>query len=149
MASYSQGVVMLGGARGTDFRALVDTIQRRFVGPDCYWRDPAEHAVPRCRRYFGNAWFVPFPPTVVRGTPALGVRGAGLTRAQVIRYDDGTLVALREVAELELYVRQNSSHDIQRRREVRMALRALDGLVVTWPYEYNQVRRPPSAGPAR
>lgn len=48
-------------------------------------------------------------------------------------------MALREVAELEMYVRQNSSHDIRRRREVRMALRALDGLVVAWPYEYMQV----------
>ena len=58
---------------------------------------------------------------------------------KVIRYDDGPLVALGELAELELYVKQNSSHDIQRRREIRMALRALDGLVVNWPYEHVQV----------
>ena len=56
-----------------------------------------------------------------------------------MRYDDGPLVAISEAADLELYVKQNSSHDIQRRREVRMALRAMDGLVVAWPYEYIQV----------
>lgn len=58
---------------------------------------------------------------------------------QVLRYDDGPMVALREVSELELYVKQNSSHDIQRKREIRIALRALDGKVVAWPYEYVQV----------
>ena len=73
MASYSQGVVMLAGARAPEFRALVDTIQRHFVGPDCYWRDPAADAAPRCRRHFGNAWFVPFPPSVVRISCAISV----------------------------------------------------------------------------
>lgn len=48
---------------------------------------------------------------------------------------------ISEIADLELYVKQNSSHDVQRRREVRLALRALDGLVVHWPYEYTQASR--------
>ncbi len=49
------------------------------------------------------------------------------------------MAILNEMSDLELYVRQNSSHDIRRRREVRLALRALDGQVVAWPYEYVQV----------
>ena len=57
-----------------------------------------------------------------------------------MKYDDGPMVVLATIGELELYVRQNSSHDIKRRREVRMALRALDGQVVLWPYEHIQVR---------
>lgn len=60
---------------------------------------------------------------------------------QVIRYDDGPLVALQEVAELQQYVQQNSSADISRRREIRMALRSLDGHSVYWPYRHIEVRR--------
>ena len=57
-----------------------------------------------------------------------------------MRYDDGPLAVLHEVADFELYLSQNSSEDIKRRREVRMALRALDGKVVNWPYDHIQVR---------
>lgn len=66
MASYTQGVVMLSGAGSARFRELLETIQRHFIGPDCYWKDPSEPEIPGCKRFFGNAWFVPFPPTVVR-----------------------------------------------------------------------------------
>lgn len=52
------------------FQYLQETIQRHYVGPDCYWKNPAEREVPGCKRYFGNAWFVPFPPTVVSLTTA-------------------------------------------------------------------------------
>lgn len=55
--------------------------------------------------------------------------------AQVVRYDDGRYEVLQEVRHLEEYIAQNSSRDIQRRREVRMALRALEGQRVVWPYE--------------
>ena len=65
MASYTHGVVMLSGAKAEYFEQLLETIQRHYVGPDCYWKSPNEPAVPLCRRYFGNAWFIPFPPTVV------------------------------------------------------------------------------------
>ncbi|KIP11367.1 hypothetical protein PHLGIDRAFT_99506 [Phlebiopsis gigantea 11061_1 CR5-6] len=119
-ACYTQGVVMTSGTGSAHLCHLLDTIQRHYVGPDCYWKNQIEQTSPHCRRFFGNAWLIPFPPTVV------------------IRYDDGPLVTLSEPAELELYVKQNSSHDIQRRREIRMALRALDGLVVNWPYEHVQ-----------
>lgn len=65
MASYTQGVVMLSGTGSARFRELLETIQRHFTGPDCYWEDPSQRSVPRCRAHFGNAWYIPFPPTVV------------------------------------------------------------------------------------
>lgn len=37
---------------------------------------------------------------------------------------------------MEEYVRQNTSPDISRKREIRLALRALDGRIVTWPYDH-------------
>jgi len=37
---------------------------------------------------------------------------------------------------MEEYVRQNTSPDILRKREIRLALRALDGKIVTWPYDH-------------
>ena len=40
--------------------------------------------------------------------------------------------------DLEAYVRQNSSEDIMRKRQLRMALRALEGQFVRWPYDYVQ-----------
>ncbi|KAI0094840.1 hypothetical protein BDY19DRAFT_879427 [Irpex rosettiformis] len=115
---YMKGVALVYGSNATWFQFLQETIQRHYVGPDCYWKDPSRNEVPGCRRFFGNAWYIPFPPTVA------------------IRYDDGPLAVISEIADLELYVRQNSSHDIRRRREVRLALRALDGQVVHWPYEH-------------
>lgn len=55
---------------------------------------------------------------------------------QVIQYDDGPCAVLREASDLEAYIAQNSSPDIQRRRQVRMSLRALEGQTVHWPYEH-------------
>lgn len=59
---------------------------------------------------------------------------------QVIQYDDGPELVLSEVRELERYLQQNSSEDIMRKRQIRMALRALDGEYVRWPYDHVQVR---------
>jgi hypothetical protein len=58
---------------------------------------------------------------------------------QVIRYDDGPLVTLKDLPDLELYVKQNSDTEVQRRREIRVALRALDGQKVYWPYRHVDV----------
>ena len=58
---------------------------------------------------------------------------------QVIRYDDGPLVTLKDPSDLELYVKQNSDTEVQRRREIRTALRALDGQKVYWPYRHVDV----------
>lgn len=56
-----------------------------------------------------------------------------------MRYDNGKLVVLRNLRKLEEYVAQNSSRQIQRKREVRMALRALEGQTVRWPYNHISV----------
>ena len=64
---------------------------------------------------------------------------AFITRVQVIRYDDGPELVLSEVRDLEHYLHQNSSEDIMRKRQVRMALRALDGQIVRWSYDHVQV----------
>lgn len=55
---------------------------------------------------------------------------------QVLRYDDGPMAVLNNLSDLEQYVVQNSDSEIQRRREIRIALRALDGQRVHWPYRY-------------
>jgi hypothetical protein len=54
----------------------------------------------------------------------------------VIRFDDGNIATLKEVAQMEEYVRQNTTPDVSRKREIRLTLRALDGKIVTWPYDH-------------
>ncbi|KII93751.1 hypothetical protein PLICRDRAFT_101645 [Plicaturopsis crispa FD-325 SS-3] len=116
--AYSKAVALVAGPDFAWFKYLEDEIQKRLVGPDCYWRNPHELSVPGCTKYFGNAWWIPFPPTLV------------------LRYDDGPLAVINEVADLETYIAQNTSPDIQRRREIRLSLRALDGKTVLWPYDH-------------
>lgn len=60
---------------------------------------------------------------------------------KVIRYDDGPLAVLRDTSELQEYIAQNTSRDIQQRRQVRISLRALEGQRVVWPYEHITVGR--------
>jgi hypothetical protein len=43
------------------------------------------------------------------------------------------------MSDLELYIRQNARPDVQRKRQIRMALRALDGQRITWPYDHIEV----------
>ena len=43
------------------------------------------------------------------------------------------------MSDLELYITQNTGPDVQRKRQIRMALRALDGQKITWPYDHIQV----------
>ncbi|KAI0651926.1 hypothetical protein C8Q79DRAFT_997151 [Trametes meyenii] len=115
--AYAKAVALVSGPDYEWFRYLEETIQKHFVGPDSYWK-PHGMKPPNCTRFFGNAWWIPFPPTLV------------------IRYDDGPELVLNEVRDLEQYVQQNSSEDILRKRQLRMALRALDGQIVRWPYDH-------------
>ncbi|KAI0308006.1 hypothetical protein B0F90DRAFT_1621291 [Multifurca ochricompacta] len=112
---YDEALKFLHGANSARLLHLVEQIQKKFVGPDCYWRSSSEFS-PGSSRFFGNAWWLPFPPTLV------------------IRYDDGPLITLKDLSDFEEYVRQNSEPEIQRRREIRIALRALDGQKIYWPY---------------
>jgi hypothetical protein len=59
--------------------------------------------------------------------------------SQVLRYDDGPLTVLSDLSDLEQYVVQNSEAEIQRRRDIRVALRALDGQKIYWPYRHVNV----------
>ena len=116
---------------------MEDMIQMHFVGPDCYWKP--DGAIPRgCTRFFGNAWWIPFPPTLV-GTHSFVTRHQRLTILQVLQYDNGPQVVLSEVKQLERYIHQNTSEEIMRKRQLRLALRSLEGQVVRWPYDHVQV----------
>ncbi|KAJ7225550.1 hypothetical protein GGX14DRAFT_421095 [Mycena pura] len=115
--NYHKAVALITGPDYEWFKYLEREIQENFVGPDCYWRGtdvPDGVTSP-----FGNAWWIPFPPTLV------------------IRYDDGPLAVLGDVADLEAYIKQNSSKQVQRKRELRLALRALEGQIVVWSYTHN------------
>ncbi|PBK70305.1 hypothetical protein ARMSODRAFT_885031 [Armillaria solidipes] len=117
---YNKASALLSGPDYEWFRKLESQIQKHFIGPDCYWKSPSETKpeLVGCANFFGNAWWIPFPPTLV------------------LRYDSGSYAVLQEVADLEAYISQNSSHSIRRRRHIRLSLRALDGQVVKWPYEH-------------
>ncbi|KAJ7706220.1 hypothetical protein B0H17DRAFT_919193 [Mycena rosella] len=114
--SYHQGVALITGPDYEWFKHLEEEIQQHFVGPDCYWR--ASDLPQGVTSPFGNAWWIPFPPTLI------------------IRYDDGPSTVIQDVSDLEAYIRQNSSRQVQRKRELRMALRALEGQIVVWPYKH-------------
>jgi hypothetical protein len=58
----------------------------------------------------------------------------------VLRYDDGSLAILQDANQLEEYVIQNSSQEIRRKRQIRLALRSLEGKTVQWPYQHVTVR---------
>jgi len=131
---FGRAVSLVYGPDYSWFRSLEETIQKEFIGPDCFWKDPSVSHVPGYSRFFGNAWWIPFPPSLV-----CAVCSSPQTYthwSQVVRYDDGSVATLREIAQMEEYVRQNTSPDISRRREIRLTLRALDGKIVTWPYDH-------------
>lgn len=46
---------------------------------------------------------------------------------------------LRTVTELDSYIKLNDDPAVQKKRQIRMALRALDGQTVYWPYNYTKV----------
>ena len=43
--------------------------------------------------------------------------------------------------QFDTYVELNKSKDIERKRQLRIALRALDGQIVRWHHEYREVSR--------
>ncbi|THH11204.1 hypothetical protein EW145_g801 [Phellinidium pouzarii] len=98
-------------------RCFQERIQQEFVGPDMHWIGP-EGRSGSVNSRFGTAWWIPFPPTLV------------------MRYDDGVSTVLNRAEQFRAYVNSNMDKDIQRKRYIRLALRALDGQIVDWPYEY-------------
>ncbi|KAG6911998.1 hypothetical protein DXG01_000246 [Tephrocybe rancida] len=134
--SYKKAAALTSGIDRNWHRHLEQEIQHNFIGPDCYWKDPLSPGIPDCKNYFGNAWWIPFPPTLVTEIVPLCTPTTKTSTKKVLRYDDGPLAVLADFTTLETYISQNSSPAIRRRRLVRLSLRAIEGRVVSWPYEH-------------
>ncbi|KAN0065817.1 hypothetical protein ACQY0O_000947 [Thecaphora frezii] len=107
--------------KGARMQELAKTIQRSYAGPDAYYR-PAHPPFPSgVSSFFGKAFVVPFPPTIV------------------IRYDQGLdrTLQITSLEGFEAFVSQNKSEEVRSKRRVRQALRALDGQRVLCPYVHN------------
>ncbi|KAH7104776.1 hypothetical protein BKA62DRAFT_693377 [Auriculariales sp. MPI-PUGE-AT-0066] len=115
---YTEAAAFHSGELGQRFHDLERAIVKHFMGPDAYWCNPAVPPVPGQMSYFGNAWWIPFPPTLV------------------MHYDSGSFTTLTTLQELEDFVFQNGTRRMERKRNVRRSLRALDGKVVHWPYTH-------------
>ncbi|KAF8898790.1 hypothetical protein BD779DRAFT_1430682 [Infundibulicybe gibba] len=116
--SYRRAIALISGPDYVWHQELQHIIQEHFTGPDCYWKNPRIDSVPGCTSFFGNAWWIPFPPTLV------------------IRYDEGPTAVLQEATDFQTYINQNALRDIQQRRQIRLSLRALEGQRVFWPYQH-------------
>lgn len=111
LRSYSQACQFLTPAMVRK-RTL---ILKEFVGPDMYYAP--EFMASNIRTYFGKAYVVPFPFSVV------------------FVYDESSVVVtLVKEHDLDRYIQQNQDPEIQRRRELRYQLRALDGKFVVRPF---------------
>ena len=62
---YGRAVGLAYGPDYAWFRNLEETIQKELIGPDSYWKDPSKPHAPGYSRFFGNAWWIPFPPSLV------------------------------------------------------------------------------------
>ncbi|KAG0204931.1 hypothetical protein BGX28_003273 [Mortierella sp. GBA30] len=111
LRSYSQACQFLTPAMIRK-RAL---ILNEFVGPDMYYAP--EFMASNIKTYFGKAYVVPFPFSVV------------------FVYDESSVVVtLVKEHDLDRYIQQNQDPEIQRRRNLRYQLRALDGKFVVRPF---------------
>jgi len=111
LRSYSQACQFLTPAMMSK-RTL---ILKEFVGPDMYYAP--EFMASNIKTYFGKAYVVPFPFSVV------------------FVYDESSVVVtLVKEHDLDRYIQQNQDPEIQRRRNLRYQLRALDGKYVVRPF---------------
>lgn len=136
--AYNNALTLTSGPDRDWFQYIEANILDQFIGPDCCWRPPESPLATRTK-FFGNVWWVPFPPTLVSKFLLCHVNYCSFIQSQVMRYDDGALEVLQDIHDMELYIAQNRSPHIQRRRGVRRVLRALEGQVVAWPYDHQQV----------
>lgn len=93
-------------------------IHGQLAGPDVWYRPPQAITRPSVTTFFGRLFVVPFPFTAV------------------VRYDQDPLHPLHLTgrAELAALVQQNQSVEVQSRRKVRLALRALEGHAIFAPH---------------
>ncbi|KAK0559210.1 hypothetical protein OC844_004578 [Tilletia horrida] len=115
---YREVVQMERGHVARRWRTAIVECQTHFTGPDAYWRPIRPPFPDGVSSFFGKAFVVPFPPTLI------------------FRYDQGNsnTVQLTTLEELEAFVRQNQDHAVQQARRLRLALRALAGQRVYCPY---------------
>lgn len=90
-------------------RQLQETIQRYYTGPDCFWLPDSTQYEIDGQSFFGRTSILPFPYTLI------------------FYYDEGkTPSFIRDRADLQEYLRQNTSTEIIAARNVRQAIRALE-----------------------
>jgi hypothetical protein len=128
MTSYQDALNLLDAEGYAErWKCVIKRIQTEFAGPDAYWQpleiSPAnKRAFEGVSSYFGKAFLIPFPPTLV------------------ISYDQtrqgicGATVQLTTLQELEAFVWQNESETIRNRKWIRLSLRALEGQKVYCPH---------------
>lgn len=115
---YQSQIDRMQRDEGSRLAEVLRAIQLRHAGPDAYFR-PARPPYPTgVTSFFGKAFVVPFPPMLV------------------MRYDQQQMqsIELTTVRDLELFLSQNDSSEVQDRKRVRLALRALDGQRVQCSY---------------
>lgn len=109
------------------WKSVIKCIQTELAGPDAYWQ-PLEVPLANKRAfegvssYFGKAFLVPFPPTLV------------IAYDQTPQGLNGATVQLTTLEELEAFVWQNQSEAIRNRKWIRLNLRALEGQKIYCPY---------------
>ena len=71
--AYARGISLTTGPERERLEDVQSIIQKSFVGPDCFWQGKLSgKETPSGRgKFFGNAWWTPFPPTLVRSSPTL------------------------------------------------------------------------------
>ncbi|KAF8704628.1 hypothetical protein RHS03_05839, partial [Rhizoctonia solani] len=103
---------------------LRQKILQHMVGPDAFWfpKGNTGTSCPNAADYFGNAWCLPFPLTVI------------------IRYDiSGGLTTITNITDIQEFVRQNETRIVEKQKKLRIALRCLDGVIVQWPYTHTEL----------
>lgn len=58
------GISILETLQRPHFHHVFEQIQRFYIGPDSYWRDPSDPTADLVTS-FGNSWWIPFPPALV------------------------------------------------------------------------------------
>lgn len=93
-------------------------VQCHCTGPDIFWHPRHPPYPSSVNSFFGRLDVYAFPFVCV------------------FRYDEdpSSPIALTELGDLELLLRQNESNSVLQRRRVRLALRALEGQAVFAPY---------------
>ncbi|CAO1623307.1 unnamed protein product [Jaminaea pallidilutea] len=125
LRKYKETVRFMRSEDGLYHQRVLEQIRLRHTGVDAYFRPTSPPFPSNVESFFGKAFVVPFPPTLV------------------MRYDEQThgSVTLTDIRDLESFLLQNNAEHIVSRKMLRMSLRALEGQSVYCPYVVPAVRR--------